>query len=313
MNESTLLEIQELLRKKADLSDRMRLIPFDGSLEIKEVSGSKYIYARKREVGRKRSTYLAPFSPETFANFQRLAIELRLLKKEMRRVEKSLAELGHVSENLSPRILLNIDFGRANMKALIYDQAVLEGVGTTFPQTEAILENGKVNGVKAEDVLKIINLKHAWEFILDKDVVQSPTNFHLLSYIARLVNEGIYNEGGRIRGIPVAIGGSTYVPPLPLESVVSENINTIIHSSEEEIMKGIELALYVMKTQVFNDGNKRSAIIFANHYLISKGLGLLVVPEASVSKFKKLLISYYEDKDSQSIRTFLKNTCWRKF
>ena len=58
------------------------------------------------------------------------------------------------------------------MKVNIYDQAVLEGVATSFPQTEDIIENGKINGVSATDVQKILNLKHAWEFILDPDVIQ---------------------------------------------------------------------------------------------------------------------------------------------
>lgn len=31
-------------------------------------------------------------------------------------------------------------------------------------------------------------------------------------------------EGGRIRGVPVAIGGSSYVPPLPNELDVKESI-----------------------------------------------------------------------------------------
>lgn len=58
------------------------------------------------------------------------------------------------------------------MKANIYDQAVLEGVATTYPQTETIIENGIVSGMKPTDVQKILNLKHAWEFILDKDVLR---------------------------------------------------------------------------------------------------------------------------------------------
>ena len=32
------------------------------------------------------------------------------------------------------------------MKTNIYDQAVLEGVATSFPQTEEIIDNGKVSG-----------------------------------------------------------------------------------------------------------------------------------------------------------------------
>ena len=44
-------------------------------------------------------------------------------------------------------------------------QAVLEGVATTFVQTEDIIDGGVIHGVTATDVQKILNLKHAWEFI----------------------------------------------------------------------------------------------------------------------------------------------------
>ena len=60
------------------------------------------------------------------------------------------------------------------MKSNIYDQAILEGVATSFPQTEDIIDNGIVNGMTASDVQKILNLKHAWEFILDRDVIAYP-------------------------------------------------------------------------------------------------------------------------------------------
>lgn len=160
--------------------------------------------------------------------------------------------------------------------------------------------------------MKIINLKHAWEFILDKDVISSPTNYYISQYIAKLINEGFYYEGGRIRQVPVNIGGSTYKPPLPIENIVKDKISEIINSNIDDIDKAIELTLFVMKTQVFIDGNKRTAIIFANHYLISKGKGLLVVPYELVPEFKKLLISYYEDYDNESIKKFLKDNCWRK-
>lgn len=68
-----------------------------------------------------------------------------------------------------------------------------------------------------------------------------------------------------------------------------------------------------MKTQVFIDGNKRASIIFANHYMIQKGKGLLVVPEAKVEDFKKLLVDYYEGKDEDKITRFFMDECWRKF
>lgn len=66
-----------------------------------------------------------------------------------------------------------------------------------------------------------------------------------------------------------------------------------------------------MKKQLFLDGNKRTAVIFANHYLISKGLGLIVIPANLVSEFKKHLINYYVDKD-QFIKEFLYKKCLTK-
>ena len=305
--------IQKLLNEQAEYRAKINLIPFDGSIEVKEISGEKYLYARKREGGKNTSTYIDIYSEERYETLTRQAVELRSLKKDLRKIEKKLAELGYTEEELSPRVLLNIDFARANVKTLIYDQAVLEGISTTFPQTDAILENGVVNGVRAQDVQKILNLKHAWEFILDKDVILSEANYYVLAHIAGMVNEGFYTNGGTIRGVPVTSGGTSYVPPIPIEADVKEQIRDILQSEEDEIEKAIRVCLYCMKTQVFIDGNKRASIIFANHYMIQKGNGLLVVPEAKVEDFKRLLIDYYEGKDENKIIQFFKEECWRQF
>ncbi len=111
----------------------------------------------------------------------------------------------------------------------------------------------------------------------------------------------------------MTIGGSSYVPPLPIESVVKEHIEDILQADANDIDKSIRLCLYTMKTQVFIDGNKRAAVIFANHYLIAHGQGFLVIPEAHVSEFKKLLVEYYEGKDPDRIMDFLKTNCWKTF
>lgn len=309
--QNTFETTQNLLRAKAEYQARLNLIPYEGSIDIKENSGKKYLYIRKREAGKIKSTYVGLYSEELHQTLLRGVKEARELKKQIRTIEKELAALGYSHEELAADIILNLDFVRANMKSIIYDQAVLEGVSTTFPDTELIIENGKVNNVNAEDVQKILNLKHAWEFVLDKDVVQSPTSYYVCQYIARLVNEGFYHEGGRLRGVPVKIGGSSYIPPLPVEYEVKEQIEKIVASDVLPVEIAIELALYVMKTQIFNDGNKRTAIIFANHYLVAHGAGLMVVPESIVPEFKQLLVKYYEDIDTESIKDFLKNQCYR--
>ena len=312
--ENLVAKIQELLNRRAELQARLNLLPYDGTPEIKTISNKRYVYIRKRELDKVKSTYVGEYSEELYTTLLRNNVEAKAIKKEIRQIEKELALLGYREEELSDRVVLNLGFARSNMKKIIYDQAVLEGVGTTFPDTEAIIDNAIVKNVKAEDVQKIINLKHAWQFILDKDVIQAPSDYYLASYIARLVNEGLLAipDGGRIRGVPVTIGGSSYIPPIPFEDKVKQDIRDLLESKLDNIDKAIELCLYVMKTQIYNDGNKRTAVIYANHYLISKGQGLLVIDYSKVDEFKKNLVNYYEDKDLISIKLFLRN-CWMRF
>ena len=311
--ENTYTKIQELLHQKADLQARLNLIPYDGNPEIKDRNGEKYLYIRKRVGSRLTSTYVDNYSDALFQLLLRNAREAKDLRKQIRKVEKELAALGYEETELSARVMLNLDFARANMKANIYDQAVLEGVATTFPQTEDIIENGIVTGMTATDVQKILNLKHAWEFILDKDVLSYGTDYYILCHIAKLVNEGFYTDGGRIRGVPVTIGGTSYIPPLPIESIVKESIEVILNEKADDVDVAIKLCLYCMKTQIFNDGNKRAAVIFANHYMIAKGQGLIVIPEDYVPEFKRLLVAYYEDRDKGEILEFMRAKCWRTF
>lgn len=306
-------EIQAILREKADLNARLSLIPYEGTPEIKEVKGQRYLYTRKRIGSRVSSTYVGVYSENLHQLLLLNTRDAREIRKQLRRLDKKLAELGYQEGQLSERVIQNLDFARANMKANIYDQAVLEGVATSFPQTEEIIENGKVNGMTATDVQKVLNLKHAWEFVLDKDVIQAKSDYYILCHIARLVNEGFFADGGRLRGVPVSIGGSSYVPPIPIESIVREQLDNILLSEEDDIDKAILLCLYTMKTQVFIDGNKRAAVIYANHYLIAHGQGFLVIPEKHVPEFKKLLVAYYEGADPEIIRSFLKENCWKTF
>lgn len=100
---------------------------------------------------------------------------------------------------------------------------------------------------------------------------------------------------------------------MPIETVVMEHIDEIIGRDNSAVDNAISFCLYTMKTQIINDSNKRAAMVFANHYLISKGERFIAIPEADVSEFKRLFVSYYEDKDNGEIIDFLKSKCWKNF
>ena len=237
-------------------------------------------------------------------------IKAKQLKKHIKETIKKLKTLNYVEEELDSNIAINIDYAKRHLVDTIYKQAILEGVATTFADTESIIEGGKVNNMTSDDILKIVNLKHAWEFILNKNVILSKTNFSLLCEINKLVEEGFYYTAGKIRTVPVSIGGTTWMPGLPIESVIKEELDEIFNKELDCVNKAIELLLYTMKKQIFIDGNKRTAIIFINHYLISNAKGLISIPAELTEEFKQLLIPYYEGKDDINIKNFIKEKCY---
>lgn len=66
-----------------------------------------------------------------------------------------------------------------------------------------------------------------------------------------------------------------------------------------------------MKKQIFIDGNKRTSVIFSNHYLISNGKGIIAIPAELTEEFKDLLIGYYEGNDENKIKEFIKEKAYK--
>lgn len=303
------MQIMNLLQNKQVFEHKLQSLVY-GSVEIRENNSSKYIYVHYREDGIALTKYVGEYSEELYNLVLNNSIKAKELKKQIKEINKKLKQLNYTEEELSEKVQQNIDFAKRNLVDTIYKQAILEGVATTFADTESIIEGGKVNNMTSEDILKIVNLKHAWEFILNKNVILSDTNFALLCEINKMVEEGFYYSAGKTRSVPVTIGGTTWKPDLPIESVIKEELEEILSKQIDDVDKAIELLLYTMKKQVFIDGNKRTAVIYSNHYLISKGKGIIAIPAELTEKFKDLLILYYEGKDEEQVKNFIKEKCY---
>lgn len=303
------IEIINLLQSKQLLEKKLNSLIY-GTVEIRENNQNKYIYVHYREDGVVLTKYVGEYSDELYNLILNNSIKAKELKKQIRVTKKQLKELDYYEEELNLEIERNIDFAKRHLVDTIYKQAILEGVATTFADTESIIEGGKVNNMTSEDILKIVNLKHAWEFILNKNVILSDTNFALLCEINKIIETGFYYTAGRIRNVPVTIGGTKWKPDLPIESIIKEELQEIFSRKIEDVDKAIEILLYTMKKQIFIDGNKRTSVIFSNQYLISKGKGIIVIPSEMTEKFKDLLISYYEGKQEKEIKRFIKEQCY---
>ena len=303
------IEIMNLLQSKQLLEHELQTLAY-GSVEIRKNGSNKYIYVHYREDGVALTKYVGEYSDELYNLVLNNSIKAKELKKQIREINKKLKQLNYNEEEISEKVKQNIDFAKRHLVDTIYKQAILEGVATTFADTESIIEGGKVNNMTSEDIMKIVNLKHAWEFILNKNVILSDTNFALLCEINKMVEEGFYYTAGKVRNVPVAIGGTIWKPDLPIESVIKEELEEIFSKKMDDIDKAIELLLYTMKKQVFIDGNKRTSVIYSNHYLISKGKGIIAIPAELTEEFKDLLIPYYEGKDEKEIKKFIKEKCY---
>lgn len=304
-------EIIALLQNKQLLEHQLESLSY-GSVEIRERGPNKYIYVHYREDGVSLTKYIDEYSDDLYNLILNNNVKAKKLKKQIRDINKELKKLNYIENEISSDVEINIDFAKRHLVQTIYKQAVLEGVATTFADTESIIEGGKVNNMTSEDIMKIVNLKHAWEFILNRNVISSNTDFALLCEINKMVEEGFYYTAGKVRGIPVSIGGTKWQPDLPIESVIKEDLNKISDLNLDDVDKAIEYLLYTMKKQVFIDGNKRTAVVFSNHYLISKGKGIIVIPAEKAEEFKSLLIPFYEGKDNEKIRAFIKEKCYMK-
>lgn len=295
--------IVSLIEEKSSLTKRLENLVY-GSIEIRGNGEKKFIYTHYRDEGVLRTKYAGVFSNELYnliLENNRLAKDL---KKRLSAVNKELAECNYIETKIPEEVELNRAFAIRNIVDSVYKQAMLEGVATTYSDTETLLNGGKVTNMTANDINKVINLKHSWEFITNKGVLQYPSNYLLLCQINSLVEEGFSVTAGRLRTVPVTIGGSSYIPPFPIESAVKEQLEEIL-KMEDTVQRAIKSLLFIMRKQLFLDGNKRTAVLFANHILISHGKGLIVIPAEKVSEYKKKLVDYYETGNEKAIAKFL--------
>lgn len=303
------IQILDLINQKQLLEQELGKLVY-GSVEIRKKDDKEYIYTHIKDDGLQVTKYIGEYSDTLYNLILNNNLRAKELKKSIKNIEKKLRELNYVDEEIPYEVARNIDFAKKHLVDTIYKQAILEGIATTLSDTETIVENGKINNMSSEDILKVVNLKHAWEFILNKNVIMSKTDYNILCTINKLVEEGFYYSTGVLRTTPVKIGGTSWTPDLPIESVIKEELSTIMESPADDVNKAIDLLLYVVRKQMFIDGNKRTSVIYANHYLIGKGKGLIVIPAEKVDEYKTLLIKFYETNDKQLIKKFIIENCY---
>lgn len=207
----------------------------------------------------------------------------------------------------------NLMLAKKYMVESVFRAANVEGIGVTFSETQAICDGMSVGGHKIEEVEAVVDLKHAWQWCFVNP--QAQISLDTLQTINRIAGKMTVINAGSLRDrydAPIYVTlryGERYAPPLPQADAISKDLVSIL-ASEDSLDNALELFCYVAKGQFFNDGNKRTATIVTNLYMIQNGLGIFSVPPEKKLEFYNCLTDFYgDDACKEELKDFLRRYC----
>lgn len=203
----------------------------------------------------------------------------------------------------------NIFLAKRNLVDSIWKEARLEGIAVTYPQTADVLEGRVVADLSLEQNLALNNLKQAWRYVLDEP---HAIDFDALQHLNLLIGQGgVVRYAGELRDGLVRIGGTDFVPAVPDEGQVRSEFARIL-SIEEPLMRALLVFAWMCRSQLFRDGNKRTAQLVANDILVHAGEGVLAVPIEAQGEFFGLLVAFYESNVPDELISFMREKCIEK-
>ena len=179
----------------------------------------------------------------------------------------------------------NVFLAKKVLASSIYNATKLEGLNTTYFQTEKIINGFNDSNVSLDDLRVILNLKSAWKYILNN--LDKAIDLGFICSVNKRVSTNENDEKPIIEEI---------------EKKLSE-INKIENITE----RALTYYLWAIKSQLFWDGNKRTSNLVANAILISNGKGILNIEEKDLEEYGIKLSEYYLSDDNKEMLHFLYN------
>lgn len=209
----------------------------------------------------------------------------------------------------------NIKFARRNFVHLIHGESRMQGLTTTIPQTKTIIEGYGVSGVSLDDTSVIVQLKRAWNYILQSSML---LNVLMLNHINKLV--ALYDslQPGQMRtgkiSVDLADGNSVTLDRIPLKKI-AVYLNNLLNNvnSDNATDTALSLATYIIKNQLYWDGNKRTALLAANKIMITYGVGLLDIPIEKTEEWNNITVDLFKSGNDQNFKTWLYQNATKTF
>lgn len=202
----------------------------------------------------------------------------------------------------------NIFIAKRMLVDAVYKSANLEGIAVTFAQTVDILNDVNVENVKPSEIGKVCCLRDAWHYIIDN--INKSLDLAFIEDVHQFVTktELDYRYVGTIRTEDVLISGTSWRPEIPNPELLHVQLMDLL-KIDNNTDKALSVMLWIMRSQIFKDGNKRVATIIANKILIESGCGIVSVPVELDGEFKSMLVNYYETNDMTNLKQWLYDNC----
>ncbi|WP_425058623.1 hypothetical protein SCACP_32810 [Sporomusa carbonis] len=219
-----------------------------------------------------------------------------------------------IPQNVIPDKKFALFSAKRMLPEYIFDTSQLENNPITFPEVQTLLDGITVGGHKISDVQQVLNIKNAWNVILE--AVQND-KFTVSKEMFHIINDAIAREEalewGKFRTGRVGIVGTkNYVAPLytELDEIFDREL-PIILEGKHAVEQAIRVFLWAALNQFYWDGNKRTARLMANGILINAGYGVFNIGVKDILEFNTLMVDFYETRQADSIVAFLAEKCVR--
>ena len=155
----------------------------------------------------------------------------------------------------------------------------------------------------------LLHIQKHRQFILENEDIDY--DFKFLCQIHKLTCDKLVLDQnlGRLRTTSVNIGGTSWKPNFPIESQIKEELEELLNQSEKTKTEiAIEVMLWIMRRQMFIDGNKRVGMLFANKIMIDNGCGIITIAQENQSTFFEKLIKFYESGNKTDLKKWIYET-----
>ena len=202
----------------------------------------------------------------------------------------------------------NILMAKRLLVDVVYKSANLEGIAVTFADTNDILNDVNVTSIKPSEISKVCNLRDAWKYVIEH--INDELTLGFIQEVHTLVakSELPYNKLGVLRDSGVLISGTNWRTEIPDINTIYKEF-TEIQKIENITERAITTMLWIMRSQMFMDGNKRVASMVCNKILIENGKGIMAVPVELDGKFKTMLVNYYETNNMEELKQWVYDNC----